>query len=159
MWYSNTRKNKGGLLKMRINFDMDGTLCDFYGVSGWLSYLKAEDTTPYEIAKPRLNLSALAQRLNIMKRNGYEIAVISWRSKNASAEFNAAVEAVKREWLAKHLPSVAFDAVVVVPYGTPKTLYCYDPADVLFDDEAPNREGWAGRSYDAEDILNTLKAL
>ena len=22
-----------------INFDMDGTLCDFYGVDNWLAYL------------------------------------------------------------------------------------------------------------------------
>ena len=31
-----------------IVFDMDGTIADFYGVDGWLDYLKAENTTPYE---------------------------------------------------------------------------------------------------------------
>ena len=28
-------------------FDMDGTLCDFYGVEGWLNCLMAEDVRPY----------------------------------------------------------------------------------------------------------------
>ena len=89
---------------MRINFDMDGTIANFYGVENWLDYLKAEDTKPYEIAKPLFNFSAFARLLNKAKRNGYEIAVISWTSKNGSAEYDKAVESAKREWLAKHLP-------------------------------------------------------
>ncbi len=144
---------------MRINFDMDGTIANFYGVAGWLDYLKAEDTKPYEIAKPLVNFSALARLLNKAQRNGYEIAVISWTSKSGSEAYNKAVEAVKREWLAKHLPSVQWDEITVIPYGTPKTLYCYDAEDVLFDDEEPNRKGWAGKSYDVNNILEILRAL
>ena len=60
-----------------INFDMDGTLCDFYGVENWLEYLVARDATPYAVAKPLLNLSALARRLNRLQREGYEINIIS----------------------------------------------------------------------------------
>ena len=56
---------------MRINFDMDGTIANFYGVENWLDYLKAEDTKPYEIAKPLFNFSAFARLLNKAKRNGY----------------------------------------------------------------------------------------
>ena len=39
-------------LNITINFDMDGTIADLYGVKNWLPYLEAEDTTPYAIAKP-----------------------------------------------------------------------------------------------------------
>lgn len=39
-----------------IFFDMDGTLADFYGVENWLEYLNAEDTLPYEVAKPLHNM-------------------------------------------------------------------------------------------------------
>ena len=39
-------------LNITINFDMDGTIADLYGVKNWLSYLEAEDTTPYAIANP-----------------------------------------------------------------------------------------------------------
>ena len=144
---------------MRINFDMDGTIADFYGVENWLDYLKAENTKPYEIAKPLVNFSVLARLLNRAKRNGHEIAVISWTSKNSNAKFDAAIAEAKKAWLAKHLPSVCWDEITIVPYGTPKTLYCYDAKDVLFDDEAPNRLGWAGKAYDVNNILEVLKAL
>ena len=144
---------------MRINFDMDGTIANFYGVENWLDYLKAENTKPYEIAKPLVNFSVLARLLNRAKRNGHEIAVISWTSKNSNAKFDAAIAEAKKAWLAKHLPSVRWDEITIVPYGTPKTLYCYDAEDVLFDDEAPNRLGWAGKAYDVTNILEVLKAL
>ena len=144
---------------MRINFDMDGTITNFYGVAGWLDYLKAEDTKPYEIAQPLVNFSALARLLNKAQRNGHEIAVISWTSKGGSEAYNKAVAEVKRAWLAKHLPSVCWDEITVIPYGTPKTLYCYGAKDVLFDDEEPNRKGWAGKSYDEKNIFNFLKSL
>ena len=144
---------------MRINFDMDGTIANFYGVENWLDYLKAEDTKPYEIAKPLFNFSAFARLLNKAKRNGYEIAVISWTSKNGSAEYDKAVESAKREWLAKHLPSVEWDEITVVPYGTPKDNFRKSADDVLFDDEEPNRKAWNGKAYNVENINKILKEI
>lgn len=144
---------------MRINFDMDGTIANFYGVAGWLDYLKAEDTKPYEVAKPLVNFSALARLLNKAKRNGHEIAVISWTSKNGSEDFNKAVAEVKKAWLAKHLPSVMWDEIIVIPYGTPKDNYRKSADDVLFDDEEPNRKGWNGKAYNVENILEILKEI
>ena len=144
---------------MRINFDMDGTIANFYGVAGWLDYLKAEDTKPYEIAKPLVNFSVLARLLNKAQRNGYEIAIISWTSKSESEWFNKMITEVKKAWLAKHLPSVCWDKITIIPYGTPKTLYCYGAEDVLFDDEEPNRMNWKGVAYTEKNILNFLKSL
>ena len=40
-----------------INFDMDGTLADFYGVDNWLEYLVNKDAYPYAAAKPLMNMS------------------------------------------------------------------------------------------------------
>ena len=82
-------------LNITINFDMDGTIADLYGVENWLDYLIAEDTTPYAVATPLLRLSALARRLNTLQRNGYNLAVISWLSKSGSPEYNERVTAVK----------------------------------------------------------------
>ena len=144
---------------MRINFDMDGTIANFYGVENWLGYIKAESVKPYEEAKPLFNFSTFARLLNKAKRNGYEIAVISWTARNGSEEYNKAVAEAKKAWLAKHLPSVRWDEITVIPYGTPKTLYCYGAEDVLFDDEEPNRKNWAGKSYDVNNILEVLRAL
>ena len=53
-------------MNITINFDMDGTIADLYGVENWLEMLIAEDTTPYAVATPLLRLSALARRLNAL---------------------------------------------------------------------------------------------
>ena len=146
-------------LNITINFDMDGTIADLYGVENWLDYLIAEDAFPYETAEPLLRLCSLARVLNRLQRNGYNLAVISWLSKSGTDEYNAEVEAVKREWLAKHLPSVKWDAIHIVSYGTPKQNFCENPLDILFDDEARNRENWTGRAYDVNNIMEILKEI
>lgn len=144
-------------INITINFDMDGTIADLYGVENWLDYLIAENTRPYAIAKPLVNLSALARKLNALQRMGYNLAVISWLSKSGSAEYNEAVTAVKMAWLAKHLPSVHWDRVTIVPYGTPKENFCFSPMDILFDDEERNRNNWTGRAYDVQNIMEILR--
>ena len=145
--------------KITINFDMDGCLVALYDVPNWLDYLIAGDVFPYENAEPLLRLSALARRLNNLQKNGYNLAVISWLSKSGTEEYNAEVEAVKRKWLAKHLPSVKWDAIHIVPYGTPKQNFCGNPLDILFDDEAKNRENWTGLAFEPVDIFRVLRCF
>ena len=144
---------------MRICFDMDGTIANFYGVAGWLESLKAEDVKPYREAKALLNFSALAKALNKAQRNGNELVIISWTSKNGSDKFNEAVAEVKREWLAKHLPSVRWDEVNIVKYGHNKAEFAKAEDAILFDDEEPNRNGWTGKAYEPSEILAVLKNL
>lgn len=143
-----------------INFDMDGTLVDFYGVEGWLNMLINEDTTPYEIAKPRVNFSILARILNQLIAKGYTINIISWTSKSGSPEYQERIAEVKENYLKKHLPSVNFSNIFIVPYGTPKYTLA---KGILFDDEDGNRNDWRKHngtySFDETDIINILKAL
>ena len=146
-------------MNITINFDMDGTIANLYGVDNWLGYLIAEDTTPYAVAKPLINMSALARKLNALQRMGYNLAVISWLSKSGSVEYNDKVTAVKMAWLAKHLPSVHWDRITIVPYGTPKQNFCFSPADILFDDEERNRNNWTGRAYGVENIMEILREI
>ena len=146
-------------INITINFDMDGTIADLYGVDNWLEYLIAEDTFPYANAEPLLRLSALARKLNSLQREGYQLAVISWLSKSGTDEYNKAVTEVKKEWLRKHLPSVKWDRVTIVPYGTPKQNFCHTNLDILFDDEERNRTNWTGRAYGVENILEILKTF
>ena len=144
---------------MRINFDMDGTIADLYAVDNWLAYLEAEDAFPYENAKPMMRFSALARILNRLQKEGYEIAIISWLSKTGSEAYNAEVTKAKQEWLRKHLPSVHWDSITIVEYGTPKQMFCECAEDILFDDEARNRDNWTGVAYDVTDIMGILKNL
>ena len=146
-------------LNITINFDMDGTMADLYGVENWLDYLIAGDVFPYENAEPLLRLSALARRLNNLQKNGYNLAVISWLSKSGTDEYNAEVATVKREWLAKHLPSVKWDAIHIVPYGKMKQNFCEKLPDILFGDESKDSDNWTGRAYDVNNIMEILKEI
>lgn len=139
-----------------INFDLDGTIADLYGVANWLDYLIAEDATPYAVAKPLVNMQVLARLLNKLQRNGYIINIISWTSKNGSDAYNALVADVKKAWLKKHLKSVKFNNIFVVPYGTPKNTIA---SGILFDDEERNRTTWGKNAYDVDNILGVLKAI
>ena len=146
-------------MNITINFDMDGTIADLYGVENWLDHLIAENTFPYANAKPLVRLNLLARRLNTLQRNGYNIAVISWLSKSGTEEYNRAVTEVKMAWLKKHLPSVEWNEIHIVPYGTPKQNFCKTPFDVLFDDEERNRTNWTGKAYDVQNILEILAEM
>ena len=146
-------------LNVTINFDLDGTIADLYGVENWLPMLIAHDETPYVIAPPLLRLCTLARMLNRLQTKGYEIGIISWLCKNGTEDYNNRVTKTKIKWLKQHLPSVVWDSIVIVPYGTPKENYCFTENDILFDDELPNRQNWTGQAYDVQNIINVLKTL
>ena len=142
-----------------IYFDMDGTIANFYGVEGWLACLEMSDPTPYRVARPLVNMSYLARLLNALHKDGWHIGIISWLSKGGNAEFNEAVTATKMEWLNRHLKSVNWDEVVIVPYGVPKHEMVRFANGILFDDECRNRENWIGTAYDVDNIIEVLKGL
>lgn len=142
-----------------IWFDLDGCLANLYAVDGWLSMLRAYDPAPYAEAETMLNMNLLARYLNRLRKVGYQIGIISWLSKCPTPEYDEAVTAAKLAWLKKHLRSVSWDAIRIVSYGTPKSSFMETDDDILFDDEAPNREEWKGEAYEPDQILKVLKGL
>ena len=142
-----------------IYFDMDGTIANFYGVPNWLDYLIASDPTPYKVAKPLVNMNLLARLLNRLQAEGYHIGIVSWLSKCGTDEYNATVTATKENWLNRHLHSVNWNEIVIVPYGTPKQMVVQFADGILFDDEEQNRANWIGTAYDVENIIEILKGL
>ena len=143
-------------MKKEIWFDMDGTIADLYGVEGWLDMLLNENTKPYEIAKPLINMRELAKVLNKLIEKGWEIGVISWLAKNGTNDYNKKVANAKIKWLAKHLKSVKFAKIDIVEYGTPKQI---NRNGILFDDEKQNRENRLGIAYNVENIIQVLREL
>ena len=141
-----------------IYFDMDGTIADLYGVEGWLADLEAENVRPYAEAKPLLNLSLLARYIHKAQAKGYMVGVISWLSKYGSDAYNEAVTVAKLEWLAKHLPSVEWDEIHIVEYGTPKST-CRTYPGILFDDEEKNLKEWGAGAVIASSLLEVLRNL
>jgi len=144
-------------MKKEIWFDMDGTIANLYAVEGWLDYLINEDVFPYAEAATMLNFSLFARLLNKLQAGGWKIGIISWTSKKGSEEYNLAVELVKRAWLARHLPSVEWDEIKVVRYGTNKYIEC--GGGILFDDEEGNRNSWKDEAYEPSQIIEILKEL
>jgi len=141
----------------RIWFDMDGTIADLYGVTDWLTAILNGETRPYETAKGIGNLANIARLLNRVQKKGCTIGIISWTAKNGTPAYNKAVETAKRAWLAKHLPSVKWNEIKVVAYGTDKKTAT--GGGVLFDDEEPNRKAWGFGAYTPAEIETCLRDL
>lgn len=146
-------------MKRWLFFDLDGTLADLYAVPGWLEMLRAYDPAPYAEAAVLHNMSILARYLNKVQAAGYGIGIISWLSKCPTPEYDEAVTAAKLAWLEVHLHSVSWDVINIVAHGTPKSSFMENDDDILFDDEAPNREEWKGEAYEPNQILEVLKGL
>ena len=147
-----------------ICFDMDGTIADFYGVENWLDALRSYSDRPYREAAPMMNFSVLARQLNAAQRKGAKLVIISWASKCCNPVFFADICMAKRNWLAEHLPSVHWDEVHIVPYGTNKAEICGVDGEnfFLFDDEERNRNQWEeldGLAFNPSDIMEILKAI
>lgn len=142
-----------------IYFDMDGTIANLYGVENWLEMLINEDATPYAKATPLVRLCTLARMLNKMQKNGWHIGIVSWLSKNGSEAYNNVVTETKLEWLKNHMPSVEWNEIKIVKYGTPKSKVVDKANGILFDDEEKNRIEWSGTAYDVNNIIETLKAV
>lgn len=144
-----------------IVFDMDGTLADFFNVKGWLDYLYAENTLPYEIAEPLYDMAELREILNALKIKGYLVAVTSWLSKGSTKDFENATRKAKIEWLNKY--GFPYDELHLVKYGTTKANCTrhHKGYQILVDDNEKIRKGWnLGDTINAnENIIPKLKEL
>lgn len=142
-----------------IYFDMDGTIADLYGVDGWLDMLINEDATPYVKATPLVRLATLARMLNRLQRDGWHIGIVSWLAPGNNPYYDKDVTEAKIEWLKNHMPSVTWNEIKIVEYGTPKSTVVNIKGGILFDDEEKNRIEWDGIAYDVNDIIGVLKAV
>ena len=144
---------------MTVYFDMDGTIADLYGVENWLEKLRASNATPYADAEPMVNIEQFTLSILAIQKQGYEVGVISWTSKNGTSNYNKAVRSVKRAWLKATFPEIKFDEIHIVKYGTPKSKFATSNNDILFDDEEQNRENWKGEAYEPTEIARVLEEL
>lgn len=135
-----------------IYFDMDGTLNNFYGVENWLESLENEDAMPYREAPCTVDEEVLK---NLVKA-GFTLGVISWLSKKSSKDFDKKVRLAKREWLKNYYPTIDFEEIHIVKYGTPKYKVAKVKDSILFDDEERNRNAWKGQAFTPDEIKNFL---
>lgn len=142
-----------------IWLDMDGTIVDLYNYPSWLFLLRAESTEPYENARPLVNFSQLARLLHRAIKKGYGIGVLSWGAANSSADFYIRTYQAKMAYLRKHLPSVEWNCINVLPYGLNKDLLRISEDDILIDDSLLVLEQWNGRKFHADYLIEVLQNL
>lgn len=148
----------------KIIFDMDGTIADLYSVKGWLEMLRAENSEPYIMATPMVDMEKLHTVLNKLILSGWTIAITSWLAKNSTQNYKNAVRKAKREWIAKmNLP---IEEIHLVQYGTPKQKCTKGDIQILFDDSKNVRNSF--NNFDLgriaidpakTDIINFLEKL
>lgn len=137
-----------------IYFDLDGTIADLYGFSGWLDCLQNEQTDPYTEAGLLVDGEQLRNFLAAGKAAGILFGVISWGAKNASSDYLKAIRRAKVAWLKRNDLLKYFDELHIIKYGTPKNRAAKDRTGVLVDDEL---QRWnVEKLVDANDFRNIL---
>lgn len=122
---------------IELNFDMDGTIADFYSQENWLEDLEKEKVRPYRNAKPLYDKKMVNVLNQLRQSKKVKINIISWSSKCGSQDFHKRIKDTKIEWLKKH--KFPYDEAIILPYGESKEKY---GKGVLFDDEEQNRKNW-----------------
>ena len=145
-----------------LAFDMDGTIADLYGVSGWLEDLRAYNPNPYRVAEPMWDMEELRMALNEIQQIGIKVVVITWMSKDSTKEYDMAVRQAKLEWLEKM--GFPYDFFHCVKYGTTKAdcTRKLGGTQILIDDSDKVRKGWTlGDTVNPTDtnIIEYLKGL
>lgn len=137
-----------------IYFDLDGTIADLYGFSGWLDCLQNEQTDPYTEAGLLVDGEQLRNFLAAGKAAGVLFGVISWGAKNASKDYQKAIRRAKIDWLKKNNLLEYFSELHVIKYGTPKNRAAKNRTGVLIDDEL---QRWnVEKLVDANNFRNIL---
>jgi hypothetical protein len=148
-------------MRKTIVFDMDGTIANFYGVEGWLEYLRNEDTTPYEVANPLYDMGYLNTLLIVLKSLGWRVVVTTWLAKGGSKAYNDRTRQAKLDWLDRY--NFPYDEIHLVKYGTTKANCTRHIGgfQVLVDDNDTIRKGWhLGATINAnENILREIEKL
>lgn len=148
-----------------VCFDMDGTIADLYGVEGWLTDLRRYNAMPYRKAEPMWDMAELADLLRQVQAIGIEVRIITWLSKETTADYDRAVRQAKRDWLDFY--GFPYDHFHGVQYGATKADSIRKYLDegetaILFDDNAKVRQGWhMGEAIDptTTDIIEVLRNL
>lgn len=139
-----------------IYFDMDGTLADFYNVKDWLRDLENENTKPYKQAKSLVPKKDFQLMIRKLQKKGFRICIVSWLSKTGSELFHKKIIREKLLWLKNNYPTIQWNEIKIVKYGTPKSTVVKENG-ILFDDEKRNREEWGlEKSYNVENIMEVL---
>lgn len=125
-------------MKTKVYLDMDGTIADLYGQSGWLGALRSEASGIFLRARPLVSEKVLLEKF---PKEKYEIVILSMTPKGASLEYCEKVIEEKNAWVDKYFPSLT--KRIYKKYGHNKNLKNSANA-ILIDDNEIIRNNWRG---------------
>lgn len=128
-----------------IYFDMDGTIADLYSVENWEPMLRAENPTPYLLARPMMDIFKFNWCCYLLGQAGYKLGVISWLSMGSSKEYEEATTKAKLQWLEKNAPALLVGEKHFISYGVPKSDVAKDKNGILVDDNTEVGGAWQRR--------------
>lgn len=116
-------------------FDMDGVLADFNNEPNALARFKNEKGF-------FANLKPIAQNvefINALIKSGASVRILS-ASPNEQADND------KREWLAKYVPALKHNRIILIRVGQVKADYMQTQNGLLIDDYKRNIKEWLAKS-------------
>lgn len=125
---------------------MDGTIADLYGIGGWLSRLRAEDTSIFLECEPLITEIEL---LEIFPPQKYQLVILSMTPMGCSKEYHNQVIEQKNQWLDKFFPSIT--KRIYQKYGNNKNLKNSVNA-ILVDDNEEIRANYKGVALNPKDL-------
>lgn len=127
---------------IKVYFDMDGTVADFYGQANWLEMLRTETAGAFANCAPLFNPDDFYAVIGRLLAIGVQFGVITWLPMQASAEYEEICTAEKKAWCAKYLPFISEFAAQ--SYGIPKqqAIKKHAKSEILIDDNAEVGAVW-----------------
>jgi len=152
--------------KIKLLFDMDGTIADLYGEKNWLNDIQNERVTPYKNAKP-MGLDKIKNEIIKLKEKmgeRLEIVICTWLAKGSTPEYDKAVADAKYEWLEENGFWELLDNYIPYRYGTDKAKATDEKCiNILFDDNNEVRKEFVENrnniAFKETEILQALKLI
>ena len=150
--------------KIKLYFDMDGTIADLYNHENWLEKIRSGQPIFNELKKmPRTN--KVIYYLNQIEQHtdNVEVNIITWLPLNATIPQMIQYTEEKKEWSEKNFVRVS--NFIALPYGSPKhkaILKEEKAYHLLFDDNAEVRNEWQGKykiAFDENNIVEVLRLI
>ena len=126
---------------IKIYFDMDGTVADFYGQKDWLAKLENEEPGAFINCAPLFGDKFL-KMVNKCLEQGIQFGIITWLPMQASVEYEKICEQEKKDWVKEHMPFIT--DFCALSYGTPKQygIKKHVANEILIDDNTDVIERW-----------------
>lgn len=128
-------------MSIKIWFDMDGTVADFYSQENWLEMLQNENAGAFINCQP-LFTELFYKTVACLAAKGVQFGVITWLPMQASPEYEDICRAEKIAWCKKYLPFIS--DFTAQSYGIPKqnAIKKHATTEILIDDNSEVGAMW-----------------